>query len=293
MARIQKIFILLFVGMNSYAQISWGKVGMTNNSIASDLKKTKPTNEKFKSLVLIGHGLNNPPEVMTEIGEALSAQGHEVVYLRLRGHDLASPDTDIRTVTKEDWLKNMDEALDYASQKAKSLNIPLQYLGFSLGCLVFETFQNLNPGKYEVKRRVYLAPALGINGYSYLVKHLPFGQSWIMPTSNRKDAIANSGASIQSYQVLFRLLDDLTESKMLESKMPTLVFLSMGDELISVKKTHGLIKRFGLVPAWKIEMVNKSAEAREYSFNHYFLTRLALGEAEFDRMMLEIQKFLD
>ncbi len=247
----------------------------------------------IKSVVLVGHGLNNPPRVMFEIGESLAAQGHEVIYLEFKGHDESKPDREIRIVSKEDWLKNMGEALAFASARAKANKVPLNYLAFSLGCLVFETYQNLNPDKFKVAKRVYLAPALGINGYSYLVKYIPFGKSWIMPTQNRKDVIANSGSSIQAYQELFRLLDDLKALKMKASKIPTKLILSKGDELISVKKTNELIKRYGLGGQWTVETVSKSKEARDYSFNHFFLTKLALGEDEFNSMMSSVQNFLD
>ena len=114
-----------------------------------------------------------------------------------------------------------------------------------------------------------------------------------MPTQNRKDVIANSGSSIQAYQELFRLLDDLKALKMKASKIPTKLILSKGDELISVKKTNELIKRYGLGGQWTVETVSKSKEARDYSFNHFFLTKLALGEDEFNSMMSSVQNFLD
>lgn len=247
---------------------------------------------EVKSVVLVGHGLNNPPRVMFEIGDFLASQGHEVIYLELKGHDESKPDKAIRDVTKEDWLRNMADALAFASAQAKAKSVPLNYIGFSLGCLLFETYQNSTPEKFAVAKRVYFAPAIGVNGFSYLIKYLPFGRRWLMPTKNRDDVVANSGSSIQSYQVLFRLLDDLQSKKMQASKVPTKVIFSEGDELISVKKTREYVKRYGLSDFWSFETVSKTKEAKDYSFNHFFLTKQALGVSEFNLMMLSVQKFL-
>lgn len=247
----------------------------------------------LKSVVLIGHGLNNPPEVMYEIGRRLAEQGHEAVFLRFKGHDLATPDTEIREVTSEDWLQNVDDALAVSTKLSVEHKLPLNFLGFSLGCLMFEAFQNFNPGKYEINKRVYLAPALGINGYSYLVKYVPFAKRMIIPTQNREDARANSGTSIQAYQVLFKTLDELLSTKMAQSKLPTKVILSDDDELISVKKTKDIIQRYSLSDYWSVNYVSKSKEARDHSFNHFFLTKLSLGEDEFPEMMKVVSDFLN
>jgi esterase/lipase len=256
--------------------------------------RPETSSHKPVSVVLVGHGLNNPPALMMEMARDLCRAGHIAILLELKGHDPAHPDHDIRTVKPEDWLRDMERDLGRAQSLAAQNHVPLDVVAYSLSDLVFETYMSLHPQTFKVRRIVSLAPAIGVKAYTHLVRYLPLSGKTLLPSKNRPDSRANWGTSLAAYRALFSLRDTLLKKHFKGTReQPHLVILSRGDELVDSSRTLDFIRKESLGKKWLVLELSKSDEGRKHSFHHLMVNRASLGAQVYEKMIGEIDRFLE
>ena len=103
---------------------------------------------------------------------------------------------------------------------------------------------------------------------------------------------AQEGASIAAYKALFALEKRLEKQSFAKNNVPTLVFVSPHDELISQGKLKRLIKKFALLN-WTLKAVSNEGSMVRPVYNHLTIDEGCLGKENWERVRLAMLEFLD
>lgn len=239
--------------------------------------------------VLLVHGLNQNPIRWQDLIDELTGWGLDVLRLDLTGHR-GLPFADMHRVRAEMWLEEFATA--YTIAVGHHSNLPLYFVGFSLGGLLAETAQ-IREKRALFDRQVLLAPALSFRLHTLFV--LPMIRLFpSLPSRAPRAYRANrQGTTASAYRALFHLKAELAQSGMTPAlNIPTRVMMRDGDELVSHRGIARFISRHGLsrwrlltIPPLPNRMIN-------ITFRHLIIDRKALGYSSWNRMMENIHDFL-
>jgi esterase/lipase len=257
--------------------------------------------KKIKGVALVVHGLNLKPERMQSIITELNATGIDVLNLSLRGHgnnylknnNLSVDDARLesfRTATYDLWLEEMYDAYLKVRKRADNKNVPVFFVGYSIGALMGCDLMLLHPDVFY-DRMIFFAPALNVTMESYLLKALmPFPNVIIdslSPTYYR----SNKGTPMAAYKALFEAIDNFNNNVNDKLNKPTLIFIDEKDEFVSCSKLNKIITQLNL-DHWKIEIVRKDNNVGEKVSHHLMIDKESVGKQMWKQMKGAIKRHL-
>lgn len=252
------------------------------------------------SVVLVAHGLNLRAHALRALYEPLRARGATMVVLRLRGHardtagDAATLE-EMRSIDATHWVEDWREAVQLANGLATTRGVPLVFLGYSLGALVH--VHGLASGELDhnpFARQVLLAPAVRVRPRSRLVLLFqPLGRRFVLPSFARRDIRSYHATSVGAYVTLLGLeagVSVLAEPERV--KIPTLVLMDPGDELVSHRRLAEWIEANHLAPEWRMVPLAKDRATARTWIRHDIVDEHALGRATWERLSRRVVRAL-
>jgi pimeloyl-ACP methyl ester carboxylesterase len=286
------IFLLLFfftsfahaeeAPVEKYKSLTCAQAGIDLSQIHRDQKAENYdpndytnwfTSPQPQGVVLMVHGVGMRASEMNPLMGPVVENGYDVLRLTLSGH--GGSKTDVKP-THEKWLNQLFEGYCLALARAEALNVPLHFVGYSLGPLVNMDLMNrgyLQPIQY--RNMAYLAPALTLRPKVESLKHI-----W------RLGFLFMSQRRVRIFRALLNVYEQLQIP--VPNPTPTIVFIDKKDELISYKKLHGLISQS---PEWR-EVLVSNENHEEKKEHHYIIYPPALGQEQWQSMVRDLILFL-
>ncbi len=256
-----------------------------NSPLVSEHQWSVPDTVPIRGVVLVTHGLNNKPSVMDKFATYLVGDGYAVLRLALTGHRGEGNPKELTTA--ENWRGDLLRA--FRAITTRFPDQPIYTVGYSLGALVTIVVVDENPAM-KFSRMVFLAPAVSLSTKTRFIELLtPFrfvGSS--LPSLTPPQYRSRGTTPLAAYNAMFSLEGDaekLTRKQEL-NEIPTKIFLSSGDELVSVKRLKRWLSKNELV-TWTVHELAPSGT----SYNHLIVDEDSLGHAEWERLTSEISAF--
>lgn len=245
-----------------------------------ELVTTSPSTPP-RAIVVVAHGLNLKPIKMSPIAQTLNESGYNTVQVGLSGH--LGSEREFKSVTRELWLGEMYAAYREARRLADQQNLPLHFVGYSLGALMnLDLMNTYRKNEIHYDRMVLFAPpaALRIRGYFF---HFfgalgILGPDFVIPSLAHPEYRANPrGTPVAAYQALFDSLHQIKKYGLQKSNAPTLVLIDPKDELVNPTRLESLIRKNHLTH-WQVMKVTKLApEMKKKNYHHLIIDEMSLG----------------
>ncbi len=230
---------------------------------------------------LVVHGLNTEPEKMGHLVSELNQRGHDVLLLKLFGHnaDLER----MKTVTADEWKEQFREAYAEVLSANRRNGGKLTFVGFSLGGLLGMEFISQNTN-HEIDQAILFAPALKIRTTSYLVNAARvLGDGVVIPSMSPEAYRAQEGTTVAAYRALFDTVGSFKSGDLAAINIPTVVFIDKNDELVSYGKLKRLVE--GL-DRWELITVDNKDSTLRPKYNHLIIDPVALGAREWNEKVV-------
>jgi len=248
--------------------------------------------EKITGVALVIHGLNLRPDKMGSIIFCLNTSGIDVLNLSLRGHGEnyvhethLSPSkarmNAFRTVSYQLWVTEASRAYHHAKRRSNEQNVPLFFIGFSLGALMGGDLLTTYPD-VRFDRMVLFAPAFNCTICNALKILAPF-PGLIIPGFSSNSYRANSGTPMAGYIALFETINHFDQNISHKLNIPTLIFIDKQDEFISYQKIKRLIETEKL-DHWKFHFLGKGKVGTWENPHHLVIDEQSLGKDEWDKV---------
>lgn len=257
--------------------------------------------KEIRGVALVVHGLNLKPERMKSIIAELNDAEIDVLNLSLRGHgnnylknsNLSSDEArreSFRTVTYALWLDEIYSAYLKVRERADKINVPVFFVGFSIGGLMGCNLIQLHPDVFY-DRMVLFAPALNITVGSYLLKAMMHFPNMFIDSLSPLYYRANNGTPMAAYKALFEAVHTFNNNVTDRLNEPTLIFIDEKDEFVSSSNLNEMITRFKL-DHWQVQIVQKDDNIRERVSHHLIIDRDSVGRKMWKQMKNAIKRHL-
>jgi len=243
-----------------------------------------------KAVTVVSHGLNNKPSVMLPLVNYLNELGSDVYMLKLFGH--RSDSSNLKDLTQDIWVSETLNAYNQARELSEKNDVPLFFMGYSLGALIGQFMIFSSNGAVSFDRQVLLAPATALRCRSGVLKTtfiLP--GHWKLPSYTPEAYRANEGIQINAYKILFRLEKQIQKGKFSNLNLPTLLIMDQKDELVSYKRLNRYIDKYGLTE-YQMLALDPSMEDRDTKYHHLIIDGPSMGEDNWELSRREIKEFL-
>lgn len=235
-----------------------------------------------KGVCILVHGLNNKPEVLTDIVNFVESLSIAVVVVSLTGHQ--DDFEKLKTIEKETWKEDVRQA--YALSYRKGVKTFL--VAYSLGAII-----GLDILSEEIKfdKMILLAPAIAprkpVKLLEYLAPIMPlFPLYSIVPSIYR----ANAYLPLKAYDALFQLFRSLKRKKFAHANVPTMVVIDPDDETMSLEEIKKTITDYSL-NRWKLLLLD-SDHVDKAKFHHLIIDRKAMGNKNWEVFVQQVEGFL-
>lgn len=249
-----------------------------------------------RAVVVVGHGLNMRSAAMDQLCSPLLSGGAAVVRVTWSGHLVDGEPTEAllarwKGITSQDWKADWMVAQGEGAALARRHDIPLTYLGFSLGGLL--QTRMLLDSDVRVDRQVLLAPAIRLRWRVHALQGVRrFPGRLVVPSFAPRAIRSHPGTSVAAYSALFGLETSLDVVPVPERlKLPTLVFMDPDDELVSQTRLERWIHQNGLEAWWQVRPVGGERLIPPYT-RHYITDGYGLGRERFRAMSARIVSWL-
>lgn len=297
MASWYYIFAALAMGIYLFGCAT---VGPMNNShdpydprFAHDSIYVDEPTQAPKAVVLMLHGLNLKPARMDGWAQLLSAHGGKVMRFALHGH--AGEAKHMAEVKAEHWHEQFNKAIQEAHQHAQKLQVPLYFVGFSLGALVALEWLATQPEtKLYINKMLLIAPAIATPWYSRAAAGLlsVFSKNLTLPSRSPKQYRANAGTTVAAYDALFKLKKSLEEARFKNANLPTLVLIDKHDELVPSERIKNIIVDHSL-GRWELSIVDNRFAQENYGFRHLMVDQESVGPHLWAELSQQVIKYLN
>ena len=245
--------------------------------------------KKISGVALVVHGLNVSPEMMEPVIAILNGAGIEALNVSLCGHGdnflrrRGSPADEKRDrlesfkrVSCFLWLNEVHQAYLQVMLRARKLDVPVVFVGYSLGGLLGCDLLAAKPGVH-FDRMVLFAPAITLRpaiGYQ-LKPLLPFPE-FVIDSDAPKEQRSNDGTPVAAYAALLDAIADIEGHLGPKLNVPTLVFMDKEDEFVSFEQMQEFIRDNGF-DRWEIAAVAKDNDTDISIAHHMILNQRSLG----------------
>lgn len=243
-----------------------------------------------RAVTMVVHGLNVRPLAMKPLIDWLNAKGSDVYLVHLAGHSEKAGS--IESVTSDSWDHNMLLGYQQASENSRAANVPLYFLGYSLGALLGEDLIQFSDSAIHFDKQVLIAPATAIRSRSYLLKLLfILNEKTTLPSYTPEPYQANTRLPIKIYKIMFRKEKALVKSRYTKLNIPTLLLIDRKDELISYRKLRRYRKRFSL-SHWETMLLDSGMKAYNRQYHHLIIDEASMGRPNWDKTTKGLSSFL-
>lgn len=247
-----------------------------------------PLSKNFKGVCIVVHGLNVTPKIMYEIACEFLKKDIVVNFVTLRGHDSFSENSfsNFLSITPDIWINDLEIA--FKEVKNKYENLPLYYVGYSLGGLLGVNYILKNKKNYINDMHLF-APALSLVWYTKLLKLLKIFKYFniSIPGQTPKEYRAHNLTPLQAFHSLGVLIDNLFLLKDQSSslnKIKTYIYYHPKDELVSTRGLKLFIESYNL-SNWNMQECNYKTK-----FKHLFVAKSELTPNDYKDFKFIISK---
>lgn len=249
------------------------------------IKYTPVVGKEPRGIVLTVHGQNLDPAKMDSIGARLNQAGYDIYRVAMTGS--RGNYEEALTVTREVWLEDLRRSFQETKRWRAKKDLPVYCVGFSMGALMLVAAQ-VNQA-IQCDRFVLLSPALVPKMPAWLVgaaaKAIP--ERLKFPTAVPVEYRRHDYFLIHPNKIIFDVVAEVVESSLAAANVPTLVMMDPRDELISYGGLELLVETKQL-SNWKFEPISTDSTELAQPIRHLIVDKPALGQAEWDRMIILI-----
>lgn len=242
------------------------------------------------AIAVLMHGLNNRPKIMDTLGRELADRGVWGLRGALFGHS-GHPE-DFVQATREHWLQDIWRLYLLAKKQADRYQVPLIYVGFSLGGLMGVEFQSrLVPRLVGFDAWMLFAPALSTRWYARIMSWTRFWPRLVIPTQSPPYYRAARGTPGAVYGELFSAIDALQALSSEPLRRPALVVIDPKDRLVSYSGLQDFIAERSLT-SWQIFTVSTEGGSEQKSFHHLIVDDRTLSKEQWQALLGRIDVWL-
>ena len=215
--------------------------------------------------------------------------------MRFALHGHAGPEILMAEVKAQIWREHFNKAIQEAHTQAQQLQVPLYFVGFSLGALVALEWLSAQPqSKLYINKMLLIAPAIATPWYSRAASGLLsiFSKSLSLPSRSPKQYRANKGTTVAAYEALFTLKKSLEDARFKNANLPTLVLIDKHDELVPSARVRNIITEHSL-GRWELSIVNNHFAQENYGFRHLMVDQESVGPNLWVELSERVIKYLD
>ncbi|MEH0156329.1 alpha/beta fold hydrolase [Limibacter armeniacum] len=246
--------------------------------------------ENPKGIVILLHGLNNKPTVMAELGKKFYQAQYHTLLVGLNGHGCGN--LPLKNISEKDWLQDIEEAIAKAAELKSNSQLPVYFVGFSLGALTFLTYCSILPEQSIVDKVILLAPASFTHFDTPLLRKLAvWGRSWKVPGFTPAEFQQLRFLPINFYQNLLTLKRTLERNQFRNTNLPTLVIMDTKDEMVSYKKLKRGLAQYHLTN-WKVKEIVVTRRLNGRKWHHLIIAEKSLGKIENEKLWQSVAHFL-
>ncbi|MEK2690074.1 alpha/beta hydrolase [Bdellovibrio sp. GT3] len=245
-----------------------------------------------RAAAIVIHGLNINPGKMRSIENALLADRIDVLHVVLSGHN--DNINIFKRVSAKMWERDTLRAYCMANQRATKYDMPVYFVGFSLGGVMGVAIANKFPHVHFDKMALF-APALSIRRSGFLWRLLnSLNPLAVIPNIMNRDYYANAlGTPVSAYKATLDVslsLSQNTNGRRINTS--TLLFYDLKDELINPYGTMEYIRANHLTN-WKTYQVQKRPFSRASRFHHIMIDAASVGEKKWANMKSALIEHFD
>ena len=269
----------------------------TANITTNDCLETQKLLQEFEpqagtpaqAVAVVAHGFNLKPDKLASIIEILNKRNVRVLRLTLIGHD--GDYAQMQKVTRAIWLKDMECATQAGVSKSQVLQVPLYFVGISLGALLNVDYINQSSIPYYDKR-VLLVPALRLNWYTYALlglNALPF--DFDVPSRSPVEYRVHNHLPMAAYNAVFASVAAVSEVSPVNLAIPTLIFAAVEDELVDYQAIARLISDHPQ-SKWTLQSLDNGDSEVMPRYAHNAVDPKSMGQSLWSKFCPEFVSFL-
>jgi esterase/lipase len=260
-------------------------------SLNEDCIEYYPSKKPAKAITIVAHGLNLNPKAMMSIVDILNEGRSDVVLMKFYGH--RGNIEEMKAVEWQIWFNEMEFAFAQAKKQSIAKNVPIYFVGYSLGGLVGQHFMQNSDGKNQFDRQVLFAPATCIRKRSKIVKLLfILGSRFVLPSFSPKEYRANYGTSVAAYKALFYMERSIMNNNFIDLNIPTLIFIDKKDELVNYKGILNDIDTYQL-DQYIVHELNDEGLGFKNKYHHLIIDELSTGSNNWKFLTEKMSSFLE
>jgi pimeloyl-ACP methyl ester carboxylesterase len=230
-------------------------------------------------------GLNLKPEKMSDAARLLTDHGVAVLVGGLAGG--SGGREELYGVTADTWVSDFLALYDRVNGEADRLEVPLYFVGHSLGCLVALNAMARHE-RVAFDRLVLFAPAVTPRPVAGAVRLI--GKKTIIPSRTPEEYRVHDGLPASAYHALLELAGRLRDSGYRGIDVPALVFIDRKDELVDYRCLARLAQN--RLPRWRVVVVDNGKSSLSRPFHHLIIDEDSVGIEQWGSMREEIAGFL-
>jgi esterase/lipase len=260
---------------------------------AHDIEQTGikffPTSQKEHAVTLVAHGLNNKPSIMLPIIEWLRAQGSDVFMVKFFGHHKET--APMKEMEKDSWYQEFRMAYCQAKARARELNVPIHFLGYSLGALVGQYAITIHEGKISFDKQVLWAPATATRLPSFFFQVLSLlPGKWHLPSFTPIAYRFNKWLPIKAYRYLYQMKKEVRKSNFNYLHIPTLIIVDPKDEVIDLERLKKDKLNYQL-DRYRFLELNAEEAITNTPYHHLMVDERTVGKKNWRNMLSKMAHF--
>jgi esterase/lipase len=190
-------------------------------------------------------------------------------HARLESEEVGDTRMDaFKAVSEDDWLHQSRQGFEHAAELAGALNVPIYFVGFSMGGLL-GPYLLQSSKSIQFEKMILLSPAISIKTHAHLLKALSLFPGIVIPSSSPEYYRANRGTPIAGYNAFYTVYGEFRKNVRPDRlNTSSLLFVHPRDEFVSESGLRKFRDRHQL-SNWKIESMagNESPKDSLYHLN--------------------------
>lgn len=232
---------------------------------------------------LLVHGLNNRPQVLSDIADLLETISLPMAMVSLTGHQ--DDFEKLASIEKKMWADDVLEGYDLIKSQFDKIYLIGFSLGGSIGLDIISTTRRFD-------KMILLAPAIApripVRLLEYISPILPSLPIYSMAPENY---IANKYLPLKAYEVLLDIFNSVHKKQFAHANVPTLLIVDPKDETMSLTDVRKLMERYQL-SQWRILLLDSDDVVSKVKFHHLIVDREAMGLKNWDEFKQQITEHL-
>ncbi len=237
-----------------------------------------------QTVCIIVHGLNNKPDVLTDVANLLESLEIPVVTVGLTGHNQDDAER-LKDIKEEIWRNDVLQAYNMPKKK----NVEFLLVGYSLGAAVG---LDILSEKTKFDKMVLLAPAIAPRiPVQFLGRVAGKFPSFPLYSAVPEGYRANSYLPLKAYDTLYHIYTSVKKKRFAHANVPTLVFMDPKDETMSLEVLKHIIEDYQL-NLWNVLTLHSDHIDAHTRFHHMIMDKKTMGSKNWDLFVRNVKDFL-